>query len=120
MKSFIAKLTLGAAAFALAGAANAKVPPTPPEDPGAVHSYILLDRTGSMSDIWEEALGSVNAYAASVGEADEGETDDLSRPPSPWRCSTYQDGMQFDVLRTAWSRKDWQTVTDDEVSARAA
>ena len=31
-----------------------------------VHSYILLDRTGSMSSIWTEALSSVNAYAGSI------------------------------------------------------
>ena len=56
------------AAMALAFGANAKTKPTPeptPENPimSAVSSYILLDRTGSMSDIWDEALGSVNAYA---------------------------------------------------------
>jgi hypothetical protein len=119
MKSFIAKLTLGAAAFALAGAANAKVPPTPPEDPGAVHSYILLDRTGSMSDIWEEALGSVNAYAASVGEADEGEIDgeDIQTDVT-LAIFDYQDGMQFDVLRDSVKAEDWHNVTDDEASPR--
>ena len=74
MKSLITSLMFGTAAMALAGSANAKILPVE-DDPGAVHSYILLDRTGSMSDIWEEALGSVNAYAASVGEADEGEVD---------------------------------------------
>ena len=28
---------------------------------GPSHSYVLLDRTGSMGGIWDEALGSVNA-----------------------------------------------------------
>ena len=119
MKSFIAKLTFGAAAIALAGTASAKVPPVPTEDPGAVHSYILLDRTGSMSDIWEEALGSVNAYAASVGEADEGEIDgeDIETDVT-LAIFDYQDGMQFDVLRDSVKAEDWRNVTDDEASPR--
>ena len=119
MKSFIAKLTFGAAAIALAGTASAKIQPEPPEDPGAVHSYILLDRTGSMSDIWEEALGSVNAYAASVGEADEGEVDgeDIETDVT-LAVFDYQDGMQFDVLRDSVKAEDWNNVTDDEANPR--
>ena len=119
MKSFIAKLTLGAAAIALAGTASAKVLPEPPEDPGAVHSYILLDRTGSMSDIWDEALGSVNAYAASVGEADEGEVDgeDIETDVT-LAVFDYQDGMQFDVLRKGVKAEDWNDVTNDEANPR--
>ena len=66
------------AAAALAFGANAKTKPTPEliadvPTMNAVSSYILLDRTGSMSDIWDEALGSVNAYAAAVGKVEEGE-----------------------------------------------
>ena len=119
MKSFIAKLTFGAAAIALAGTASAKIQPEPPEDPGAVHSYILLDRTGSMSDIWEEALGSVNAYAASVGEADEGEIDgeDIETDVT-LAVFDYQEGMQFDVLRDSVKAEDWNDVTDDEANPR--
>ncbi|MEO1966384.1 VWA domain-containing protein [Hyphomonas sp.] len=119
MKSFIAKLTLGAAAFALAGTASAKIPPEAPEDPGAVHSYILLDRTGSMSNIWEEALGSVNAYAASVGEADEGEIDgeDIETDVT-LAVFDFQEGMQFDVLRDSVKAEDWENVTDDEANPR--
>lgn len=119
MKSFIAKLTFGAAAIALAGTASAKVLPEPPEDPGAVHSYILLDRTGSMSDIWDEALGSVNAYAASVGEADEGEVDgeDIETDVT-LAVFDYQDGMQFDVLRKGVKAEDWNDVTNDEANPR--
>ena len=54
------------AAAAMAFGANAKTKPTPTPIADApvsksVSSYILLDRTGSMSDIWAEALSSVNA-----------------------------------------------------------
>ena len=117
MKSFIASLAFGTAAIALAGSAAAK--PAPTDDPGAVHSYILLDRTGSMSDIWDEALSSVNAYATSVGEADEGEVDgeDIETDVT-LAVFDYQDGMQFDVLRDGVKAEDWTNVTDDEANPR--
>lgn len=118
MKSLITSLMFGTAAMALAGSANAKILPVE-DDPGAVHSYILLDRTGSMSDIWEEALGSVNAYAASVGEADEGEVDGADiETDVTLAVFDYQDGMQFDVLRDGVKAEDWHNVTDDEASPR--
>ena len=52
------------AVVALSASADAKVLPKPAKS-DTVQSYILLDRTGSMSDIWDEALTSVNAYADS-------------------------------------------------------
>ena len=65
MKTLLgAGLAIGLAACATS--ANAKT------EPVELSSYILLDRTGSMNSIWEEALGSVNAYAASVVEPDDG------------------------------------------------
>ena len=77
----IIKALLGAAFIASATSqAGADIP----EDKSVqLNSYILLDRTGSMSSIWDEALGSVNAYAASVGEADEGEVDGEDAPVGP-------------------------------------
>lgn len=117
MKSLIASLAFGASAIALTGSATAG--PAPADDPGAVHSYILLDRTGSMSDIWEEALGSVNAYAASVGEADEGEVDGADiETDVTLAVFDYQEGMQFDVLRDSVKAEDWKDVTNDEASPR--
>jgi hypothetical protein len=72
-----------------------------------------------MSDIWEEALGSVNAYAASVREADEGEIDgeDIETDVT-LAVFDYQDGMQFDVLRDSVKAEDWENVTDDEANPR--
>ena len=61
---FTRTLIAVAAGFALAATSQAKILPKPPKS-DTVQSYILLDRTGSMSDIWEEALTSVNAYADS-------------------------------------------------------
>ena len=78
-----------------------------------IRSYILLDRTGSMSSIWEEALSSVNAYAASIA----GEAGDVM-PEITLAVFDAQDGLQFDVLRRAVASKDWQAVTDKEASPR--
>lgn len=115
------KLLISAIALSALGlTASAKiVPPDQGGDPGAVHSYILLDRTGSMSDIWDEALGSVNAYAKSVGEADEGELEgeDIKTTVS-LAVFDYQGGFQFDVLRKDVPAENWQTVTDAEASPR--
>lgn len=113
-----------AATLATFGACAAKPAPAPGEtDPAQltgddeVKSYILLDRTGSMSSIWDEALGSVNAYASEVAKPEEGETDDLETTVT-LAVFDYQESLQFDVLRDDVNAADWQTVTNDEVAPR--
>ena len=82
----------------------------------SVHSYILLDRTGSMSGIWDEALTSVNAYAKSVGEEEDGEADIETKVSLA--VFDAQDGLQFDVLRKSVDADQWSEVTNDEASPR--
>lgn len=77
------------------------------------HSYILLDRTGSMSNIWTEALSSVNAYAANIVTA-AGEV----VPRITLAVFDAHEGLQFDVLRRSVEPEDWQAVTDKEASPR--
>ncbi len=110
------------ASVALAFGANAKTQPDPlpiadTPDMNAVSSYILLDRTGSMSDIWDEALGSVNAYAEAIGKVEEGEADDLKTTVT-LAAFDYQEGFQFDVLRKDIEPDAWANVTNDDVSPR--
>ncbi|MEO1966385.1 vWA domain-containing protein [Hyphomonas sp.] len=81
--------------------------------PAKIHSYILLDRTGSMSSIWDEALSSVNAYAANIA----GQAGDVA-PKITLAVFDAQDGLQFDVLRRAVPPDGWQKVTDKEASPR--
>lgn len=76
------------------------------------HAYILLDRTGSMSSIWEEALGSVNAFAEGLGKP-EGGDDRLTLA-----VFDHQAGLQFDVLRRSVLAGNWQNVTSAEASPR--
>ncbi|MEM7766756.1 MAG: VWA domain-containing protein, partial [Pseudomonadota bacterium] len=90
---------------------------TAPLGDAAVHSYILLDRTGSMSSIWDEALTSVNAYAASVAE-EEGDEPDTLQTQVTVAVFDAQEGLQFDVLRKGVNADTWSPVTNDEANPR--
>jgi hypothetical protein len=79
----------------------------------SVNTYILLDRTGSMQDMWAEALGSVNAYAEDLGH-----TPDAAKTPVTLAVFDAQDGLQFDVLRDHALASDWKDVTNAEASPR--
>ena len=87
------------------------------DEPTEVHSYILLDRTGSMQPIWDEALGSVNTYAQSVSEKGEDETVELKTKVT-LAIFDAQEGLQFDVLRKDITEGNWTDVTNDEASPR--
>ncbi len=119
MKSTLLTLAMTGLSLAMVLPAAAKPAPDPTPTAGSVHSYILLDRTGSMSDIWDEALGSVNAYAASVGEADEGEIEGADiKTAVTLAVFDYQESLQFDVLRKDVTSETWIDVTNDEASPR--
>lgn len=105
-----ALLALTVAPSALAPAAMAKEPASP-----AIHSYILLDRTGSMEPIWSEALSSVNAYADGLAALDGGPRVDADITLAVFDA---QDGFQFDVLRDDVDAERWKKITNDEVSPR--
>ena len=108
MKTLLgAGLAIGLAACATS--ANAKT------EPVELSSYILLDRTGSMNSIWEEALGSVNAYAASVVEPDDGPQVNNTLTLAVFDA---QEGLQFEELRKNVKGEAWSDITTDEVSPR--
>jgi hypothetical protein len=111
MKARIALSLLAlAAAVTAATPASAKSPRT-----HSVHSYILLDRTGSMEPIWSEALSSVNAYADGLATLDGGPRVDSDITLAVFDA---QDGFQFDVLRSGVDAERWRDVTNNEVSPR--
>lgn len=80
-----------------------------------IHSYILLDRTGSMEPMWTEALSSVNAYADGLASLDGGPRVDADITLAAFDA---QDGLQFDVLRDGVDAEDWRKVTNREVTPR--
>ncbi len=105
-----ALLALATAGAATTTAAFAK----PPQQP-TIHSYILLDRTGSMEPIWTEALSSVNTYASGLASLDGGPRVDSDLTLAVFDA---QQGLQFDVLRKGVDAENWKTVTSDEVTPR--
>lgn len=111
------KRTLIAIAAALLPATLAAAAPFEEGD-NEMHSYILLDRTGSMSGIWDEALTSVNAYAKTVGEEREGESPDTLKTEITLAVFDHQGGLQYDVLRRNANADSWQAVTSEEASPR--
>src|SRR5688572_6609609 len=110
-RTAIAALLALATAGALTTTAALAKPPRHP----AVHSYILLDRTGSMEPIWSEALSSVNAYADGLASLDGGPRVDADITLAVFDA---QDGFQFDVLRKGVDAEDWNDVTNREVNPR--
>jgi hypothetical protein len=81
----------------------------------AVHSYVLLDRTGSMEPIWPEALSSVNAYAEGLAALDGGPRIDADITLAVFDA---QDGLQFDVIRDNVDPRRWRKVTNEDASPR--
>lgn len=109
-RTAIAALLALATSGAATTAAFAKVPVQP-----TIHSYILLDRTGSMEPIWTEALSSVNTYASGLASLDGGPRVDSDLTLAVFDA---QQGLQFDVLRKGVDAASWKTVTSDEVTPR--
>lgn len=66
--------------------------------------YILLDRSGSMSTLWNEAIGSINGYVDELKNSDK------------VHFAVF-DSVSHDVIRDG-KVKDWTDVTADEVSPR--
>ncbi len=99
--------------FAAVALAFAAAPAFAGSIKGPVNTYILLDRTGSMSGIWSEALSSVNAYADGLGDAAPGLDSSVTLA-----VFDYQDGMQFNVLRDHVKPASWRDVTSAEAAPR--
>ncbi len=117
-RTLIASFAAATAVFGACAAKPAPVPePDPAPEPTSVSSYILLDRTGSMAPLWDEALTSVNAYAAEVGQERDDAVDVLETDVT-LAVFDAQDGLQFDVLRQKVEPGEWDAVTSDEVSPR--
>ncbi|MBI1340553.1 VWA domain-containing protein [bacterium] len=104
-----------AAVLAAAGLAGAPASAKTPAEGAQFHSYVLLDRTGSMESIWPEALSSVNAYAKGLASLDGGPSIDADVTVAAFDS---QDGFQFDVVRKGVDPRKWRNVTNEDVSPR--
>lgn len=72
-----------------------------------MHAYILLDRSGSMAPLWDEAIGSVNAYVTSL---DDGHV--------TFAVFDGHDGLQFDVLRAGVPAATWKPIGNQDATPR--
>lgn len=66
--------------------------------------YILLDRSGSMSSLWNEAINSINAYVEKLGKK------------GNVHLAVF-DSVSHDVVRDC-KLKDWTSVSETEVTPR--
>lgn len=69
--------------------------------------YILLDRSGSMSTIWDEAIGSVNGYVSNLAD------------PDTLVSFSVFDSVSYDTLREC-KAMDWDIVNPTEASPRGS
>lgn len=66
--------------------------------------YILLDRSGSMATLWDEAIGSINGYVKTL------------KPATKVQLAVF-DSVSHDVVRDV-KVKEWADVSPLEVSPR--
>lgn len=69
--------------------------------------YILLDRSASMSPLWDEAIGSVNGYVSNLAD------------PDTLVSFSVFDSVSYDTLREC-KAMDWDIVSPTEASPRAS
>ena len=65
--------------------------------------YILLDRSGSMATLWNEALGSVNSYVEKLKRTD--------------KIQVAVFDNEYDVIRDC-KVKDWDNITNEDAQPR--
>lgn len=65
--------------------------------------YILLDRSGSMSTLWNEALGSINNYVTKLKKSDK------------VYLAAFDD--QYEIIRES-KAGDWKEVTNEDAQPR--
>lgn len=75
--------------------------------------YILLDRSGSMSTRWSEALGSINTYVEELTKAKDTKKAVVTLATFDSSATT-----QFDVIRDKVAAKGWNKVTDADAVPR--
>lgn len=66
--------------------------------------YLLLDRSGSMSTLWSEAIGSINGYVSKLKKTDK-------------VTVAAFDSVSYDILRDV-KVKEWTDIKNNEVEPR--
>lgn len=72
-------------------------------------AFILLDRSGSMKPLWEEALGAVNTYATALGK---------SLPKAAITLAVFDSGNKFEIIRDKVMADAWADATSNDAQPR--
>jgi uncharacterized protein YegL len=88
-----------------------------------MRAYILLDRSGSMTGKWAEALSAINGYVAELAHATPALAVTLATfdDPGPETSGPYEASAEvpwFDVIRTAIPAEAWRPVIAEEIRPR--
>jgi von Willebrand factor type A domain len=77
------------------------------------HDFILLDRSGSMGTIWDEALSSVNAYVKKLAE------DNVDTGVTLATFDTAHNGaFAFEIIRDRIIPRTWRRVSNEDCTPR--
>src|SRR5882724_9955821 len=75
------------------------------------HDFILLDRSGSMANQWDEALGAINTYVKELADkkVDTGVT-----------LATFDgvNGLRFEIIRDRITPETWRPVDNKDAEPR--
>lgn len=74
-------------------------------------AFLLLDRSGSMASLWDEALGAINGYVEKVAK-------DL--PDMPVTVAIFDSIDKYDVIRKAVPASAWTPITSKDASPRGS
>lgn len=75
------------------------------------HDFILLDRSGSMSSLWGEALSSINSYVKKLA-------DDKIDTGVTLAVFDGENGLDFKVVRDRIIPSTWSPVSDADATPR--
>lgn len=80
------------------------------------HDFILLDRSGSMSSLWDEAIGSINTYAQKL--ADDSVDTGITIATFDKATQSGQDPFLFEVVRDRITPKTLKPLSVKEITPR--
>lgn len=78
------------------------------------HDFILLDRSGSMSSLWAEALGSINAYVKKLAD------DKINTGVTLATFDLNSASISFDIVRDRITPSTWKPVSSEDADPRGS
>lgn len=76
------------------------------------HDFILLDRSGSMSSLWDEALGSINSYVKKLAD------DKIDTGVTLATFDGVNGRLAFEIIRDRIIPSTWRAVSSEDATPR--